>query len=127
MNDTKTFANRAITVGAAIAFGFGAAAASAGTMATDSHDVTQAIVKFGDLNLSNRQGAVALYSRIVAAAYGVCHFYDTDSRDLPSYWQQYACVRKAIAEAVIKVGKPQLFAVYNGRNRQPRLNTVAAR
>src|SRR5580658_927749 len=53
---------------------FGALAFGCGTLsiAADLSDVPQAVVKFGDLNLSNPQGAVTLYSRIVAAANEVC-------------------------------------------------------
>jgi len=108
---------------------FGALAFSCGALsiAADRSDVPRAVVKFADLNLSNRQGAATLYNRIVAAAYEVCKSFDTDSRDLSSYSQLEACVHKAIADAVTKVGQPELFAVYNARHRQPLPTTLAAR
>ena len=40
----------------------------AGVSAADDSDVRSKTVKYGDLNLSNPQGAAALYGRIVQAA-----------------------------------------------------------
>jgi len=108
---------------------FGALALGCGALsiAADSSHVPQAVVKFGDLNLSNRQGAATLYNRIVAAAHEVCKSFDTDIRDLASYPKLDACVHKAITDAVTKVGRPELFAVYNASHRQALPNIVAAR
>jgi len=108
---------------------FGALALGCGALsiAADRSDVPQVVVKFGDLNLSNRQGAATLYDRIVTAAYEVCQSFDTDIRYLPSFGKLDACVHRAIAGAVTTVGEPELFAVYNARNRLPLANTVAAR
>jgi UrcA family protein len=106
----------------ALAFGWGAV-----SIAADRSDVPQAVVKFGDLNLSNQQGAATLYNRIADAAHEVCKSFDTDIRDLASHAQLDACVHRAIADAVTKVGQPELIAVYNARNRQPQPITVAAR
>lgn len=108
---------------------FGALAIGCGavSIAADRSDVPQAVVKFGDLNLSNRQGAATLYNRIIAAANEVCKSYDTDIRGFASFAQLDACVHRAIADAVTKVAQPELFAVYNARNRQPLPITVAAR
>jgi UrcA family protein len=106
----------------ALAFGCGAV-----SIAADRSDVPQAVVKFGDLNLSNPQGAATLYNRIVFAAYEVCKSFDTDIRNNASQAQLDACVHRAIADAVTKVGQPELIAVYNTRNRQPLPITVAAR
>jgi UrcA family protein len=106
----------------ALAFGIGTA-----SIAADRSDVPQAVVKFGHLSLSNRQGATKLYDRIVVAANEVCKSFDTDIRDLTSQGQMLACIHKAIADAVTKVGHPELFAVYNARNHQPLPITVAAR
>ena len=107
---------------------FGAIALSCGaiSIAADQSDVPQAVVKFGDLNLSNRQGAATLYSRIVAAAGEVCNSFNIDYRDLRSRARLHACVHKAIADAVTRVGQPELFAIYNAKNHQPRPITVAA-
>ena len=91
--------------------------------AADSGTVS-VIVKFGDLNLSNPQGAAALYERIVAAAHKVCGPYVIDSFLQESLSGLNACVHKATADAVTKVGRPELFAIYNARNRQPLPITV---
>jgi len=108
---------------------FGALALGCGavSIAADRSDVPQAVVKFGDLNLSNPQGAATLYNRIVFAAHEVCKSFDADIRDLVSHAQLTACVHMAIADAVTKVGQAELIAVYNTRNRQPLPITVAAR
>jgi len=106
----------------ALAFGCGAV-----SIADDRSDVPQAVVKFGDLNLSNPQGAATLYNRIVFAAHEVCRSFDADIRTLALRPQLNACVHRAIADAVTKVGRPELIAVYNARNRQPLPITVAAR
>jgi UrcA family protein len=73
-------------------------------------------VKYGDLNLSDPQGAATLYRRISWAAREVCSSPD-DTLSTHLYFQ--ACVDKAIADAVTQVGHPQLIAVYNAKNRQP--------
>ena len=108
---------------------FGALALGCGavSIAADRSDVPQAVVKFGDLNLSNPQGAATLYHRIVFAAHEVCKSFDADIRDLVSHAQLNACVHMAITDAVTKVGQAELIAVYNTRNRQPLPITVAAR
>ena len=110
------------TIFGALVFGCGAL-----SIAADLSDVPQAAVKFGDLNLSNRQGAARLYNRIVAAAHEVCKSFGTDPYGRESYAELDACVHKAIADAVTKVGQAELFAVYNARHRQPLPNAVAAR
>ena len=87
--------------------------------AADSSDMPRAIVKFGDLNLSNPQGAAKLYSRVVAAADMVCKPFDINSRNLGSRARLDACVHKAIAGAVTTIGRPELFAIYNAKNHKP--------
>ena len=78
------------TIFGALAFGCGAL-----SIAADLSDVPQDVVKFGDLNLSNRQGAATLYNRIVAAAHEVCKSFDTDMRDLPWHAQLDACIQQS--------------------------------
>ena len=95
--------------------------------ASDDTETISVVVKFGDLNVSNPEGAATLYGRIAAAAYNVCGSYD--SNDVFHHGSQArvnACVRKAIADAVTRVGQPELFAVYNTKHRQPLPITVAA-
>jgi UrcA family protein len=104
-------------LGAFVAACAGLSAAADGVF---EHSVT---VNYGDLNLSNPQGAKALYSRIVSAAHDVCDM----SENLAQLARQKACRDKAIADAVTKVGSPALIAVYNAKNRQRLAVNVAAR
>ena len=84
------------------------------------------VVKYGDLNLSNPQGAATLYHRIVAAAHQVCNYFDDDRSFEQVRANVDACVHKAIVNAVTKVGRPELIAVYNANNREPLPLTLAA-
>jgi UrcA family protein len=96
---------------------FGALTCSVATVCTAADtDLPQTTVKFADLNVSNPQGAAALYARIQWAARQVCPL--SDRGDLSSKARMDACVHKAIADAVAKVGQPALFDAYNARNRQ---------
>jgi UrcA family protein len=106
---------------------FGAFALSCSFVSTaaDNSDVPQAVVKFADLNMSTQQGAAALYGRIAAAADKVCNSYAVDFRDLVAKAQVNACVHRAIADAVTKVGQPELFAIYSAKNHRPVPNMVA--
>jgi UrcA family protein len=102
----------------AVSAGFGV---SAGAGGINERSVT---VKYWDLNLSQPQGASALYSRIVGAAHEVC---DLPGESLSFRTEAKACREKAIANAVIKVGHPELTAVYNAKNPEPLPITVATR
>jgi UrcA family protein len=106
---------------------FSALAASFAAVCTaaDSSDTRSQTVKYGDLNVSNPEGAAALYQRIAAAANNVCRSFELDSRYIGSQRGLNACVHKAIADAVTKVGRPELFTVYNSKNRRPLPVTVA--
>ena len=123
MNTMSTNLSRVIktAIFGTLALSYGAASIAAGYDTAPT-----AVVKFGDLNLSNPQGAVKLYSRIVAAANEVCKAYDIDNRNLGSRARLSTCVHKAIADAVTTVGHPGLFAVYNAKNRQSLPIIVAA-
>jgi len=92
--------------------------------AADSTDAPQATVKYADLNISSPPGAVSLYSRIRAAAHGVCR--TLDGHDLTSKTLFDRCVHKAIADAVTKVDQPALYAVYNAKNKTPKPIMLAA-
>jgi UrcA family protein len=74
----------------------------------------QAIVKFGDLDISTPQGATALFGRIRSAAVNVCPWptYGTDNM---ADQLNKACRQKAIADAVMKVNRPALSAVYEAK------------
>jgi UrcA family protein len=115
VNITSTNLTRVIQTAILGAFALSCAAAS---NAADYGNVPTAVVKFGDLNPSNPQGAAKLYGRIVAAAQEVCKPFDVRSDDLGAQSRLHACVSKAIANGVSKVGKTELFAIYNAKNHQ---------
>jgi len=94
----------------------------AGVSAAADSDTRSMTVKFGDLDLSNPQGAATLYRRIVQAARGVCDMSDDSPWALAA---EHGCFKKAVADAVTKVGEPQLIAVYNAKNNQPLPFTLA--
>ena len=97
--------------------GFSLPAGAAGT--TETRSIT---VKFGDLNVSNPEGAAALYARIRSAAISVC--LPEESSSDPFRMQFNACVRKAIADAVTKVNRIELYTVYNQHNKPPLPTTL---
>jgi UrcA family protein len=103
------------------ALGLGCSAVST----ADNSEVPQAVVKYSDLNLSTQQGATALYGRIAATADKVCNAYAVDNRNVGAKMQANACVRKAIAEAVAKVGQPELFTIYGAKNNRSVPKVVA--
>jgi len=122
MNNLITSTNLSRLLSTAI---FGAIALSWGTMsiAADESDAPQAVVKFGDLNVANPQGAAALYRRIWSAAITVCRPQDDGS--LASRGRMQTCIHKAIADAVTKVDRAELFAVYDAKNHELRPIVVA--
>jgi UrcA family protein len=78
--------------------------------ADDGTAPPQVIVKFADLNVSTPQGAETLYRRIHGAAVDVCsRMYVIEQ----AYkWHKNACLQKVIGDAVIKVNRPALSAVF---------------
>jgi UrcA family protein len=94
----------------------------AGVSAAADSDVRSITVKYGDLNLSSPQGAATLYGRIAQAARAVC---DSSDGSRWSVLAMHECVNKAIADAVTKVGQPQLIALYNAKNPRPLPFTLA--
>jgi UrcA family protein len=87
------------------------------SLADDSQGVRKMTVKFGDLNLSTSEGAAELYTRIRTAAKIVC---------APDYYAPWPfgtgaadCVNKAVTDAVKKVNRAELIAVYNQHNKTP--------
>jgi UrcA family protein len=99
---------------AAAIFGALACSFSAVSAADASSKPINVNVKFADLNISSPAGARVLYGRIRAAAENACSYYwfksDAD---------QARCVHDAIANTVIRVDRPALFAVYNAKNKTP--------
>jgi UrcA family protein len=92
--------------------------------AGDNSDIPRVIVKYGDLNVADRQGAATLFRRIRGAAETVCPAFDRNG--LESKVRADACVHKAIADAVAKVNQPQLFAIYSEKNRTPLPSTLVS-
>jgi UrcA family protein len=106
------------------ALSLGAVTASpVATAAADEAFTPRVTVTFSDLNPSEPRDALALYRRIRSAATSVC--WRLDDNDLSSRIHMQACVQKAIADAVRKVNRPALVAVYNAHYRPP-LPTTAA-
>jgi UrcA family protein len=89
---------------------FGALASSFSAVSAADPSSVSITVKFSDLNVADPSGALVLYERIRAAAQGACSYYwfKTDA-------DEARCVQNAIANAVAKVNKPALSAVYNAK------------
>jgi UrcA family protein len=108
MNTTTFTSLRTLAAGAI----FSALALSFATVsrADDGTAPPQVIVKFGDLDVSTSQGAAALYGRLHSAAVNVCsRMYISEQ----AYrWHKNACLQQVIADAVIKVDRPALSAVF---------------
>ena len=89
---------------------------SGASLADGNSDVRQLTVKYGDLNVTNPDGARQLYKRISAAAWKVCAPPDSSMAYMS---ETERCVHKAIADAVTAVNQPALFAAYNEKNKTP--------
>lgn len=103
---TRRFAAGALLLAVASSF--------AGICSAADANPLQALVKYGDLNVSSTEGATVLYNRIRAAAEQVCR--PLDSRDFAFQRLKEACIHNAIADAVTKVNQPALFSVYSAKN-----------
>lgn len=90
--------------------------------AADATQVRSITVKFADLNVSSPEGAAALYDRIRSAAKTVCS--PAESSPSPFKIEFNACVHQAIADAVTKVNRMELYTVYNQRNNPPLPTTL---
>jgi UrcA family protein len=78
---------------------------------------SQLTLTYRDLAVTTSQDAKMLYKRIRRAADKVCWY--LDHGDLSSKAHKNACMDKAIADAVMRVGEPQLLSVYNSNHRAP--------
>jgi UrcA family protein len=108
MNTTTSTTLRTLVAGAilnALALNFATASSAA-----DDTAPPQVVVKFADLDLSASQGAAALYRRIHGAAVDVCSRMYADEQMYK--WHKNACLQKVIGDAVIKVNRPALSAVF---------------
>ena len=97
-----------------VALASGCTASPASSAYSDARKVT---VRFGDLDLSNLQGATALYRRIRLAAEQVCSPFD--GRDIASKIRMEACVHRAVGDAVTTANRAALF--------RPTMRTTARR
>jgi len=88
-----------------LALGF-ATASSAGEGSTPP----QVIVKFADLDVSTSRGAAILYGRIEGAAETVCARMYISAEAYR--WAKRTCLPKVIGEAVTKVDRPALSALF---------------
>lgn len=81
-------------------------------------------LRFGDLDLTTQRGIATLYERLITAAEGVCGpAYITGSLiPTPAH---VACKEKAIADAVVKIGRPALTQYYLARGGHPTEDTAA--
>jgi UrcA family protein len=116
MNTMTTSSSLRGLITAAI-FGALASSFSAVSAADDSTDLPTTVVQYQDLNISNPQGAAALYGRIRTAAGKVCSI--PGDTDFAAKLRVSPCVHKAIADAVTAINQPALVAVYNANNRTP--------
>ncbi len=108
MNTITSTRLRTLVAGAifsALTFSFATA-----SRAGDDTAPPQVIVKFADLDVSTSKGAAALYGRIHRAALEVCSRMYVDEQAYK--WHKYACLQKVIGDAVVKVNRPRLSAVF---------------
>ena len=86
-------------------------AAASDAMATKSQ-----VVRFGDLNLANDEGARTLYGRITLAARRVCAGADEGLFGKSEYRK---CIKKAVDDAVAQVDRPTLYVVHQSGKSHP--------
>lgn len=72
-------------------------------------------VPYGDLNLASPAGAEVMLKRIKAAALKVCGG-KPDIRDRQATRFYNHCVNLAVAQAVARLNKPVVTAIFNGRD-----------
>lgn len=122
MNTITTTPLRNLVAGAALS----ALAFSFATVSRADDDLAppQVIVKFADLNVSNSQGAQTLYRRIHGAAVNVCSRMYVDEQAYK--WHESACLQKVIGDAVMKVNRPALSAIFASNFSVPQPMALAA-
>jgi UrcA family protein len=124
MNKTTT-AIRALTICAMATLGFNTAKASSAnvsdelSMANASRTYT---VRFTDLNVSTFEGVKRLYTRLRYAAKVVCAPIETAPGSQSD--QYYACMGKAIADAVASVNRPLLSQYHQLRTKSDKARGV---
>ena len=128
MNESNTFAVRAMTIGAMVALGLGAVSASAAgpsNLQLVNDGAKQYVVRFADLDLSKTAGAAALYARLRHAARAVCE--PMESREIGIAAIYRACMDQAVANAVAGVNSPLLtqYHQWHAKGDKSRLVQVA--
>lgn len=81
------------------------------SLAMDEVEVHSETVHFSDLNLASSKDAQRLYTRLRRAAENVCGDYDL--RDFVDSKEARKCEDDAVSDAVAKVNRPMLTAVYD--------------
>jgi UrcA family protein len=122
MNTITSTPLRTLVAGAilsALAFSFATV-----SRADDGTAPPQLIVKFADLDVSTSQGAAALYRRIHSAAVDVCSRMHVI--ELAYKFHKDTCLQKVIGDAVIKVNRPALSAVFASKYDVPPPMVLAA-
>ena len=97
-----------ILAAATLATGVGSAAPSSAA----DHQTVSTIVRYGDLNLANPEGAKAMLTRIKHAARQVCEPAPESALEYPD-WRN--CVAKATDGAVSSLNAPMVTAAYSGK------------
>jgi UrcA family protein len=83
-------------------------------------------VKFGDLDISQPQGAGALYVRIRNAARLACSPLERSGAFLGRSDRLNYCVQHSIADAVASVDSPTLFTVYDAKRGAAPMTRIAS-
>ncbi len=94
-----------------------AASFAAGAAAADDRALPKVTVRYGDLDLSSPRDAATLYQRIRIAAAEVC--WPLEGASVAAVFRVQTCRQHAIADAVSRVNRPELSAVYRAHNRAP--------
>lgn len=70
-------------------------------------------VKYGDLDLSSKDGAAQAYARIRDAAHQVCKTFNNS--DTESWVRMHECMRDSIAQAIAEVNNDNLNQIFTAR------------
>lgn len=92
------------------------AVGSAGASAAAEHRIVSTTVRYGDLDLANREGAKAMLTRIKHAARQVCAPPPESALEYPD-WRD--CISKATGGAVSRLNAPMVTAAYSGKQTNP--------
>ena len=116
MNTKMIFRKSAALIVSILVFGF---AQSGLCMAANQRDdaIPRVAVSYADLDLSKPRGATTLFHRLEEAAQTVC----APSYELVTTFHEIRmqeCEHRIIKGAVIKIGRPSLYAVYDAKYRE---------